>query len=69
VNTLPNQAGKSPRTSTGSSFTPVDSVHRIVSDIIAAGYSAWVISGGFRTDMPDDVYRTFMAQRGFTRDE
>jgi hypothetical protein len=52
-----------------SSFTPIDSVARIVSDIINAGYSAWMIAGGFRTDMPDDVYRSFMAQRGFVCDE
>lgn len=50
-------------------FTPVDSVERIVADIRAAGYHAEAVGGGFQTDMPDDEYRAFMAARGYVRDE
>ncbi|GCF10892.1 hypothetical protein [Dictyobacter arantiisoli] len=50
-------------------FVAVDSIASIVSDLLAAGYSAYMVAGGFRTTMPDDELRAFLAQRGFVRDE
>ena len=51
-----------------SSFTPVDSVARLIDDIKKAGYNAWEQYGGVQTDMPNEVYEQFMKQRGFIRE-
>ncbi|GCF07342.1 hypothetical protein [Dictyobacter arantiisoli] len=51
------------------SFVQVDSVSSMVTDMRAAGFSAWSTGGGFATNMTDEEYSTFMTARGYVRDD